>query len=332
VLRRRYQKAVRERAVFGYLNGDGTATISACGLSPAEAAASCERVFELARAIRRAGHPDRLSRIRADLFLALLDGSLQQMTNDQIIAAMVARGAAQETGMGEADAGEGEPGRGEPGRGEVGGCGDCDESHAPQPEPQPAPEPQPEPEPGSAPESAPSESQSAPPEEARAGVEVRLRLSTLLGLDEQPAEIPGWGAIPPGPARELVARQRCGQWRFAITDAEGYLLLAGTTRRRPVLADAAQAAGGVVELQVPLELLRRLAADPAPGWQPLIADLAAQYAHRDQLQAVLNAFPGVRFPHTALRRHIEVRDRTCVFPGVRREALVDRVEVRDLDR
>ena len=60
VLRRRYQKAVRERAVFGYLNRDGTATISASGLSPAEAAASCERVFELARAIRRAGHPDRL--------------------------------------------------------------------------------------------------------------------------------------------------------------------------------------------------------------------------------------------------------------------------------
>ena len=109
VLRKRYQKAMRERGVSGYLNRDGTATISASGLSPAEAAASCERVFELARAIRRAGHPDRVSRIRADLFLALLDGSLQQLTNDQIIAAMLARREAQETGMGEAGAGEGEP-------------------------------------------------------------------------------------------------------------------------------------------------------------------------------------------------------------------------------
>ncbi|MFD1535272.1 hypothetical protein [Pseudonocardia aurantiaca] len=101
VLRRRYQTAVRERAVSGYLNRDGTATISASGLSPAEAAASCERVFELARAIRRAGHPDRLSRIRADLFLALLDGSLQQLTNDEVIAAMLARREAQDTGLSE---------------------------------------------------------------------------------------------------------------------------------------------------------------------------------------------------------------------------------------
>ena len=35
---------------------------------------------------------------------------------------------------------------------------------------------------------------------------------------------------------------------------------------------------------------------------------------------------------TGLRRAITLRDKGCVFPGVRREALVDRVEVRGLRR
>jgi hypothetical protein len=37
-------------------------------------------------------------------------------------------------------------------------------------------------------------------------------------------------------------------------------------------------------------------------------------------------------PNQAMRRFIQQRDGHCRFPGVRREALVDRVEVRDLRR
>ena len=50
-------------------------------------------------------------------------------------------------------------------------------------------------------------------ETAAAGVEVRVGLATLLGLDERPGEIPGLGPVLPGVARDLVARQQRGaEW------------------------------------------------------------------------------------------------------------------------
>ncbi|MBP2366534.1 HNH endonuclease signature motif containing protein [Pseudonocardia parietis] len=161
-------------------------------------------------------------------------------------------------------------------------------------------------------------------ERARPGIEVRVRLSTLLGHDDHPGEIPGLGPILAPTARAWTARLRHAEWRFAITDPDGYLILAGTTRRRPPRQPEhpliRQAHGGVVELQVPADLLEQLAVHPPAGWAPLIADLTTQYAQRDQLHTDLDEHPDNRLPHSALRRHVEIRDRTCSFPGCRRSA------------
>src|SRR5918912_118673 len=54
---RRYASAVRERNVIGYLDPDGTATVTGTGLPVDQAAAACARVEELARTAKRAGHP-----------------------------------------------------------------------------------------------------------------------------------------------------------------------------------------------------------------------------------------------------------------------------------
>ena len=43
-------------------------------------------------------------------------------------------------------------------------------------------------------------------------------------------------------------------------------------------------------------------------------------ARRDELRAALDEQPDDRMPHLALRRHVEIRDRTCSFPGCRRSA------------
>jgi len=94
---------------------------------------------------------------------------------------------------------------------------------------------------------------------------VVVNLTTLLGLDQNPGEIPGVGPIPADEARELAAD---GSWRAWITDA---------------------ATGQVIDTG------RR------------------SYT-----------------PSAALARLIRAREPYCRMPGVRREALVDRVEVKDL--
>ena len=82
-----------------------------------------------------------------------------------------------------------------------------------------------------------------------------MALSTLLGRDEQPGEIPGLGPVPASHARAVVAQQRRAEWRYAVTDTEGRLLFDGITRRRPTGLVATGPRGGIVELHVPEALL-----------------------------------------------------------------------------
>jgi hypothetical protein len=129
----------------------------------------------------------------------------------------------------------------------------------------------------------------------------------------------------------VVARQQYGaEWRFAVTDAEGYMVLAGVTRRRPAAngsgdASVGRCRGGVVELHVTAEELGRLASAAAAGrfdrgWAGVVSDIAARFADRHALLAALDAEPSSRFAGAALARHIQVRDRTCTHPGCRRPA------------
>ncbi|MEV0973838.1 HNH endonuclease signature motif containing protein [Microtetraspora glauca] len=63
--------------------------------------------------------------------------------------------------------------------------------------------------------------------------ELRVQVSTLMHLDDLPAELAGWGPIHAQLARRLAKRQIGGEWRFAVCDEQGHLLHAGITRRRP---------------------------------------------------------------------------------------------------
>lgn len=65
------------------------------------------------------------------------------------------------------------------------------------------------------------------------------------------------------------------------------------------------------------------AGHPPPGWASwaaLIAEMAIHQRHRDRELARLDRHPGARYPSAGLRRHVQIRDRTCVAPGCRRPA------------
>ena len=63
-------------------------------------------------------------------------------------------------------------------------------------------------------------------------VQVSIALSTLIGADEQPGQLDGYGPIPASMARE-IAHDPTGTWRRIITDPLGRLIRCGTETYRP---------------------------------------------------------------------------------------------------
>jgi Domain of unknown function (DUF222) len=286
-----YTKALTRRAVVGYLKPDGTAVISGNGLAPDEAAAATTRIEHLARTAKRAGHPDPIDHIRADLYIRLLDGRFEQLTRDEIITALLASATNTATNTG----------------------ADVPDTDTPDPDDEHTGD-----------TSADDVDTDSADVATVVGVEVRARLDTLLGLNELPGELPGWGHIIAPITRRLVARQHHAQWRWVVTGADGHLISEGITRRRPTGTDPPDhdAHGGIVELQVPATVLAQLAADPPRAWAKVIGDIAAQHTHATTTETAsgLDENPDRRLPAEALRRHVHIRDRTCSAPGCRRSA------------
>ncbi|HSL26815.1 MAG TPA: DUF222 domain-containing protein, partial [Acidimicrobiia bacterium] len=69
----------------------------------------------------------------------------------------------------------------------------------------------------------------------RGVVDLRIDLTTLAGLDDQPAEVAGWGPLLADVARRMVEDR--AQWRVTVTAPDtGEPVWTGTTRRRPTAA------------------------------------------------------------------------------------------------
>ena len=285
--KRRYRQAVRERRVIGYLNRDGSAVVTGQSLPADDAAAACARVDALAGAAKRAGAATKIDYLRAELFLGLLDGRFHGMTEPAIIAELVRL-------FPKASSEAGRPN-------EPVAASTAVEASAADAE-------------------AAVAATGATVAGVSPGVHLRIGLGTLLGIDEQPGEIAGWGPVTAPVARRIAARQRRGEWRYAVVDAEGRLLFDGVTRRRPRGAGSTVArvrSSGIVELHVPLALLTDSdRTDRHPAWAGLLADLAKQYAE----QRPIEQDPTARFAGRPLRRRQQTHFQRCLFRGCRRPA------------
>jgi hypothetical protein len=296
--RRRYTDAVRERKVVGYLNSDGSATLAGQNLPAEDAAAAGARVDALADAAKRAGAAARIDHLRAEVFLGLLDGRWTGRDTTSIVTDLLRQYPKVLESADQTDERPAAP------RAAVAKA---------------APEP--------SRVATGTDASAADAEVAeRDGVAVHLRvgLATLLGLDERPGEIAGWGIVPADVALRVAARQHAAEWRYAILDDHGRLLSDGITRHRPGSLTVRRrgrrrrtTAAGIVELHVPLALLADpRSVDAHPEWARVLADLARQYARREPIVQD----PTARFPGRRLRRRSQTLFQRCVFPGCRRPA------------
>ncbi|MEO3820894.1 DUF222 domain-containing protein [Plantactinospora sp. B24E8] len=71
------------------------------------------------------------------------------------------------------------------------------------------------------------------------GVDLRVPLTTLMGLTDLPGELSGWGPVVAETARQIASRSRKSAWRISVYDRNGRLIHNGPVRRRPKIRDAA---------------------------------------------------------------------------------------------
>lgn len=296
--RHRYEETLADRKVVGRRNPDGSANLCGYNLPVDRVAAASERIDALAKAAKHAGDSRPIDHIRTELYLGMNDGTYAGL-DDTTILTVVRASAVPEPSADDPEAGpDAEPGD------------------------EPGDEP---PEPG----------RDTSVCTRRGGVELRVRLSTVLGRDDHPGELAGWGPVHAALALDLATGMAGAQWRFAITNDSGQLVCCGITRARPAGArrpGVAVGAGGagrspvstadIVELQIPAALLDALAADSdAPvGWTNVIADLARERRRHLTGGDPFSADETRRMPGAALRRYVDIRDRCCIFRGCRTPA------------
>lgn len=158
-------------------------------------------------------------------------------------------------------------------------------------------------------------------------VALRMRLSTLLGHDQHPAELPGLAGTLPEIARRRAHDLGAASWQILVHDPTGHLQHLLVLRAPPDAARDPRHRRRTVQITTPAALLDTL--DPEAhadtGLAPWLATLLRAY-HRsrdappEEHPATTDRDAHRRLPGAALRRWIDARDPICVAPGCRTPA------------
>jgi hypothetical protein len=284
--RRRYEAALRGRRVVGKPNPDGTGTLTGHDLPAGEVLAACARLDALARAATAAGHPDRLDHLRADLLLAMLTGRYTGMTDQQIIADLLATTTAPTKTATDAD------------------------EEGPIPD-----DPTADDEPAAAGRSVIGR---------RGGLRLAAGLPSVAGFDHRPGELLGWGPVHAPLARHIASQ--IGSWWCVLVEEDGTPQTIVPIRRRPVPPCGGPPGPrfpGEVWLYTTRERLRLLTEAARvgllhAGWAPVLAEITTSLD--TARPGPPNGDPTARLPGNALRRWVHLRDGQCTFPGCRAPA------------
>ena len=277
--KKRYQRKVADRDVRAHADVDGTACLAGSNLPPDQALAAQNRVARLARTARAGGDPRTLAQLRADAFLALLAGIPFQTTPpttpltaeaDALYPAHTDEddgGASDARRRGsDADPDSRSQTRNHQDTGDANEDGpigigtfgeDIDPAQADSwfetrntdtgGNAMPATDNADtisRSETGNASPAADGGDRCAcggvQPKFRRGVVDLQVKLSTLMCLNEDPALIPGWGPVIADIARQVAEdREANPAWLWTVTDEHGRVLHHGHTRRRPTASEKA---------------------------------------------------------------------------------------------
>jgi hypothetical protein len=209
-IKTKYEQSVVDRRVYFQPGVNGTAELGGVNLPPDRAAAAAERIEALARAAKHDGDPRTISQLRADFFIDSLAGieCVIRPSRDPFTAAADAGHEAYDGERTIAPAAEPPLVLSED---DPIGAAVLGEAFVPAPAGTPV-----------------------RPGPRRGAVEIQVKLTTLMCLNEDPALIPGFGPVIADIARQVAFDQETKPaWLWSVTDDQGNLLHHGHTKRRP---------------------------------------------------------------------------------------------------
>ena len=294
---RRREEARKDARVEVWDERCGTAALAGRDLPPADVLAADKRIDALARQLKSAGREGSLSELRAQVYLALLRG--------QPIEGF-ATGVPSGPGTTEAGSRSDQDGSAAPGPDDVG-------SGAFPPRP------------GAARSSAPGPPSAPGPVSAGPGlagsINLTIPLATWLGGSSEPGEAAGFGPLPADDARALaglIARQPGGRWCLTLTGRDGRAVAHGCAVAGPPAAgrdglprgEPRPGQGGLAGREaVPAR------AGPPDGWALTVTVrriAVGECFHERESKGYQ--------PAPSLRHVVNIRHRSCGFPGCRSPA------------